>query len=338
MLTSKQLAKAKDYNKKASGKIWNHADLPSPWGEYPVGSSGFASETWTFQGENNLQADGCLGPHTLAKILPPKLKETTPKPDFNWPAYTAPTRGSNDGWGGAIGANINTHIWDVRNDPDLTPDKLRTQANMNSCIIHTTGYGEGLKRLDDAFKNDLLRIDEAYAKRLANILTYKAHFFIGRTGYTAQMAPLKYMTWHSAGSYISYYKQPEWSKTKSVAKGGRKVTVNVSWWPDRFPGLQSPLDLDAFKGGNINKNTWALDILAPPPGGKYTDVQHIMAARICHYVHTSFNLPLDTLHIMGHEDINPLDRSNARGGWDVGPEWDWEFFWKIVRTLEAEKA
>ena len=85
----------------------------------------------------------------------------------------------------------------------LLPSKIaqggnRNLAAVNSIIIHTTGYGAGLKRLKEKHKDSqgnvdeesLRKIGEGYAKRMANILKYKGHFLIDHLGVVYQFLPL----------------------------------------------------------------------------------------------------------------------------------------------------
>ena len=66
---------------------------------------------------------------------------------------------------------------------ELLPSKTdkgsqRSLSKINSIIIHTTGYGAGLKRIKEHNKNDLATLGSAYAKRMAGVLKYKGHFLI----------------------------------------------------------------------------------------------------------------------------------------------------------------
>jgi hypothetical protein len=62
----------------------------------------------------------------------------------------------------------------------------RSLEKINSIIIHTTGYGAGLKRLKEKHAGDLVAIGADYAKRMANILKYKGHFGRSRLAHGQQ--------------------------------------------------------------------------------------------------------------------------------------------------------
>lgn len=335
------LKRARRYNKQKAGSLWDHDDLPSPWSEYGPSETGFARYTWDFQAKHDLATDGMLGPGTLEKIREVHPPEPEPEPidtsvEFEIQRIT-PTPGGGDGWDGPLSI-CDDHIWHAKRDPDLSEDRARPREAMVCCVAHTTGYGAGVKRLDKRFGSDMEKIDEAYAHRLATTLKYKGHFFIGRAGGLWHLAPLRFRTYHSSSSYQNHYDQRGWHRRKKVWKRGRAVKVDVSFWKGRYPDLSSPLELPGFKKGpggkrNINYHSWAFDLLAPRPKQDYTQAQYQRAAQLIWYVHTTYNIPLDRHHVVGHEDINPFDRSNRFGPWDPGPRWDWDYVFAIIEQL-----
>jgi len=213
-----------------------------------------------------------------------------------------------------------TPIWQDP-DPDLSPKRRRKVEQVKCGILHTTGYGPGVKRLD---KSDLspAEIDLAYAQRMANILEYKGHLFIGRTGGVWQMMPLSYVGYHTGSSKRGKYKSAAWLKVRGK---------DMAWWQERFPSLRGPLDLPAWEKNSPNKVAWGIDFLAPKPGEPYTDEQYrsgakvvVRCARICgHHI--------NDWRITTHSDVHPLDRTNKFGPWDLGKRWDRERFWRMVR-------
>jgi hypothetical protein len=235
---------------------------------------------------------------------------------------------------------IDYHIWDLRRDPDLSPDRVRKLEDLIAGVAHTTGYGPGVKRIDAKFGDDAVLIDEAYAKRMASILEYKGTFFIGRTGLIVQFAPLKYRTHHTRSAFQKQYARSDWAKLKSVKKGKGSVKVNVSDWPKRWPDLKSPMELPAFAKKlpngkrSINNHSWSFDLLAHKPGETYSDAQFEAAAKLIHHVHMAYDIPIDRAHMCSHSDINPLDRSNPGNGlWDPGDKWDWDRVFARIAEL-----
>lgn len=226
-----------------------------------------------------------------------------------------------------------TPIWQEP-DPDLAANRRRPVEQVTCGIMHTTGYGPGVRRLD---KSDLSPedIDLAYAQRLANMLQYKGHLFIGRLGGIWQMMPLWYRGHHTTSKGHGAYLSDKWKRRKNKP---------MEWWAPRFANMKSPIELPAWRvlgtkkvrGKKVdirspNKVSWGIDFLAPKPKDTYTEAQYrsgakvvVQCARICSH-------PIDDLHITTHSDAHPLDRTNKYGPWDLGTRWDREKFWRMVR-------
>ena len=322
------LKAAQKYNSNQSGTSWEPDALPAAWQKFKPDSKKFAQLTAEFQQQQGLTVDGMLGVKSLNRMS--VIYSTTT--DIQGPP--APL----DGWNGPLSI-VDSYIWDLKGDPDLSPDRIRGIEDLVGCVAHQTGYGPGVERADQKFGDDSLRVDESYAKRMATTLEYKGTVLIGRTGIIVQFAPLKYRTHHSTSAFQAQYARSDWVSLKSVTKSGQKVKVNVSEWPKRWPDLKSPLELPAFAklhgggGRSINNHTWSFDLLSPKPGDTYTDAQYISAAKLIHHIHTAYSLPIDRYHVLGHSDINPLDRSNPSGLWDPGPEWDWDRVFNLIDGL-----
>ena len=118
----------------------------------------------------------------------------------------------------------------------------------------------------------------------------------------------------------------------------------VERWCDRWPRWRSPQHLfpgsspnDVYIGAELVPVVAGIPGLEPMrPGLKYTRAQHeLVAALHLDFVKRARNaIPLDAPnHLVGHEDVNPMDRP----GWDPGalrraPWFDWAF----VRDLIAK--
>ena len=63
----KDTTKAIRYNRRKRGRLWTQQQIP--WGHLDAGSAKFAEATLAFQIQKGLDADGMLGPDTLAAIL-----------------------------------------------------------------------------------------------------------------------------------------------------------------------------------------------------------------------------------------------------------------------------
>ena len=219
-------------------------------------------------------------------------------------------------------------------DPDLAPNRLRNVTDIVGCVIHTTGYGPGVKATDDKYGRDEAAIAASFAKRQASNLQYKPHVLIGRDGSLWQMVPLAYAALHTGGGHRAVYAKPGWAKT------AEKPTLKLLWWHSRFPALDSPLDLDFWRphAQGINGRSWGVDLLAPRPGESFTPAQYGALATLVAHVALSVNHAIDSLHVLDHAAVNPIDRSNAHGAWDLGGDFQWDHFRMLLNAEWAARV
>lgn len=190
--------------------------------------------------------------------------------------------------------------------------KHRAMGQVNSIIVHTTGYGVGLKRLHKKFKT-LEAIDEAYANRMARILKYKGHFLIGYTGTIYQFLPLNEEAWHTGSG-----------KRNALRKFSKRP---AKWWRERWAGkVDGPMKHVCWQPDNngrisVNARTIGIDLLAHGPVlPGYTDSQYKSLDKLTRALCVDLKLPFDRLRVLGHEDVHPIDRN----GWDPGKKFVWE--------------
>ena len=201
--------------------------------------------------------------------------------------------------------------------------KKRKNSEVNSIIIHTTGYGLGLKRIKNNNKT-LEEIGAAYAHRMANILKYKGHFLIDHTGKIWQFIPVGETAWHTGS-------------------GKRKLLKSeklYSWWIERWEGIvEKPTDLPVWRG-SPNRNSVGIDLLAHGNGQitqGYTKKQYKSLARLIKSVCEDLEIPLQRKYILGHEDVDPISRGSKKGGWDPG-RFDWGYLFSLMEEPIAEEA
>lgn len=120
------------------------------------------------------------------------------------------------------------------------------------------------------------------------------------------------------------------------------------WWAERWPDVQSPLDL--FPGGDPNNVTIGIEVVVPVvlKNAKrykrvpFTDRQHRITAHLVANIFQRHLLPIDEarLRVFGHEDVHPLTRTVRAGPWDPGHGryWDWEKFWDAFDAHADQKG
>jgi N-acetyl-anhydromuramyl-L-alanine amidase AmpD len=98
--------------------------------------------------------------------------------------------------------------------------------------------------------------------------------------------------------------------------------------------LKSPLGF--FPGKSVNAVYLGIELIPlltrQKDGSLFTPHQYESLSAILRGLRDQHNLPFGagyfSVHLLGHEDINPLARFNSRGGWDPGslnddPTFDW---------------
>jgi N-acetyl-anhydromuramyl-L-alanine amidase AmpD len=202
-----------------------------------------------------------------------------------------------------------------------TTTKSRKRKRINSIIIHTTGYGKGLERIEKKCDGDLALAGKMYAERMAKILRYKGHFLLDHTGMIYQFLDLDDIAWHTGGG----------------KKRRLKIEEPFEWWTERWKGIvDKPTDLPSWDS-RPNNISIGIDLLAFSNGphfpNHYTELQIESLARLVGSLCKDYNIPLDRKHIVGHEDVDPISRGRKKGGWDPGRKFDWDYFMAALGVL-----
>ena len=203
-------------------------------------------------------------------------------------------------------------------DSSTARGKKRRISEINSIIIHTTGYGAGLKRIAER-NNNLEDVGKAYAHRMANVLKYKGHFLIDHVGKVWQFIPVTEVAWHTG------------SGKKKLLRSEKLYP----WWIERWPDLENPIKLPVWNG-SPNVNSVGIDLLAHGNGAitsGYTQAQYKSLSRLIKSLCVYLDIPLERKYILGHEDVDPISRGSKKGGWDPG-HFDWGYLFSL---MEGEK-
>lgn len=198
----------------------------------------------------------------------------------------------------------------------------RDLSKITSIIIHTTGYGVGLQRINKFQKekeNHLEKVGEAYAHRMANVLKYKGHYLIDHTGKIWQFISLNEVAWHTGSS-----------KRKLL-----KTQEPFGWWKERWPKLKNPTKLEPWKT-SPNLSSVGIDLLAHGNGqitDGYTEEQYQSLAYLIRDLCERLSIPVERKYILGHEDVDPIARGSAKGGWDPG-KFDYD---KLISMIKQDK-
>lgn len=212
--------------------------------------------------------------------------------------------------------------------PSLRTGRLRPRGRLHGLCVHTTGRGV----VSRAAREERDPIDVALGIYSSPGAAFP-HYVIGGTGKLALVADELVRAWAAGRSAdeVSAYRG-------GWARGGSPV---AALWRAAWPDPESPLDLCPDPNGVL------LHVeLVPTPTAGYMDAQYETLAALVADVWTRYQLgDLEGARaagrLVGHEDVNPLARSDTGGGWDPGalrsrPRFDWQRL--IAAAVEASCA
>ncbi len=209
-------------------------------------------------------------------------------------------------------------------------DGAPRSAPVFGIAIHTTGSGvvEGAERK---------RISPLqYARQIySDPDAYYAHYVVGWDGSIIQIADENVRAPHIglSGDERDAFLDGGWEDKVS------STTYNL--WRARWPTFKSPSHL--YPGTSPNNVFVGIELI-PTVQRLYTDDQYASAGHICSDVAIRWGLPFIELldprkaRIVGHEDVNPIRRHDAGGGWDPGamrliPRFSYEHLREQIATF-----
>jgi N-acetyl-anhydromuramyl-L-alanine amidase AmpD len=96
----------------------------------------------------------------------------------------------------------------------------------------------------------------------------------------------------------------------------------------------------AWAVGDWYYNTHSISIehegFAADGSAWYTPKMYQVSAELVRYLAARFGVPLDRLHIIGHDNVpGPTDADTAAQHWDPGPFWNWNYYMSLVQGQGA---
>lgn len=198
------------------------------------------------------------------------------------------------------------------------PRYVRKRSETIGICVHQTGRG--------VLKSSYDPVDRAvqiYTRQGAPF----AHYVIGGEGRIVQVAPDDSVAWHAGitRAQRALYKSGKWKR-----KVGKRI---AQCWQETFPEAENPLDLVEDQDPN---EVYVSIELVPQRDATFTETQYFKLRDLILDIWNRFEeLPrwqdwLGNPHMLfwdkmrrqgrlvGHEDVEPLERTNIRGGWDPG--------------------
>lgn len=209
----------------------------------------------------------------------------------------------------------------------------RAKAQAYGIVVHTTGSGvpsRAEQRKEDPLTT-AVRIyctpDYTDPKTGKTAFTNFAHYVIAYDGRIVQIADELIRARHVGfAEERPFYLDGSW-KQKVSAK-------TLALWTAKWAGWESPAHL--FPGNSVNEVYLGIELIPllkrDPNGTLYTDAQYKALGALIKDIAGRHGFEAKGARLVGHEDVNPIDRSNAGGGWDPSALRDApNFLWELVK-------
>lgn len=206
-------------------------------------------------------------------------------------------------------------------------------------LIHTTGGGvtDLAKKRGERPIDVALRVYVGAQNGDNGYLWGGPHYVCEHDGTIHQIAPDDAMTAHAGGYNRGRYFDGSWAPVFPEA---------TARWRKQWPAYAHPYEL--FPSTSPNHDYIGLEMIPcgdgfgrPMRAGlRFTQEQHDVAIRLAHDRARAHAWPAGwqrTSRLLGHEDVDPLNRADRGGGWDPGflraaPFFDFEY---VRRAVEA---
>jgi hypothetical protein len=188
-------------------------------------------------------------------------------------------------------------------------------------LLHTTGGGV----TDLARRTGAKPIDVAIKTYIASQNGSNGYYWggpayvIDHDGTIYQVAPDDIVMAHAGGANRAAYASGSWASTVSPD--------TVRQWRAKWPAFAHPYQL--FPGSSPNTDYVGVEMIPTGdgfgtpmrPGLRFTTAQHDAAVRLADDLAQRHGFPSgwkSTSRLLGHEDVDPIERQDAGGGWDPG--------------------
>jgi len=192
----------------------------------------------------------------------------------------------------------------------------RRRQPLAAICVHTTGTGV-VQAAKETGRPTLAVALAAYAKPSAPY----PHAVVGQAGEVVQVAPWDRVAWHAG---VTDRQRRDY---ESGAWRQRVPLDALARWDARWPGKRGPLEVVP---GPWNETTIGIEMI-PLGSAKYVGASKVYAPETIAALRelvAHLRAALGPLPLVGHEDLEPLERWDAHGGWDPGalrenPWFDW---------------
>lgn len=184
-------------------------------------------------------------------------------------------------------------------------------------LLHTTGSGilTMAKKTKEHPDQVALRIYKNMQDGTRGYFWGGPTYVIGIEGKIYQIADDDILTAHCGGPHRGAYLDGSW----------RDKVSDATWanWRRRWPDVKSPAHLYPSKSPNsdyvgIEIIPCGLGYGTPWNGLRFSEKQHVAAAALAKDIGKRHGFEAKGKRLVGHEDVQPIERHDAGGGWDPG--------------------
>jgi N-acetylmuramoyl-L-alanine amidase len=211
--------------------------------------------------------------------------------------------------------------------PERVSAKLRRGAQRTMPVygvcVHTTSGGAARKAKPGG-PSPLQMVLDYYVNGREGF----PHYVIGYDGSLNRVCAETEVAWHAG--WLGHGRR-RWASWTAPA-----------WWSSVWSRWQvtTPAGLLPPRADDPNSVYIGVELLADKTGYGFTSAQYDALARLVVDVFRRYGLPLaapPNPHLLGHEDLEPIDRANADGGWDPGahrraPQFSWSGLWSRMQA------
>jgi N-acetylmuramoyl-L-alanine amidase len=209
---------------------------------------------------------------------------------------------------------------------DGTSRRSRPRAlPVHGLCVHTTGSGPATKAKGKGTTPLQVALDFYVHGREGF-----PHYLIDYDGTIHAICDEGHVAWHAG--WATRGGKARWASWTAPA-----------WWSSvwRRWNAATPAALMPAQAGDPNSVYIGVELLADASGWGFTDAQYNALARLVVDVFRRHRVPLSeppNPRLLGHEDLEPVDRANADGGWDPGahrrvPKFSWAGLWSRIQAL-----
>jgi hypothetical protein len=204
----------------------------------------------------------------------------------------------------------------------LDPAQGRVRKPWGLCV-HTTGSGVPTKAAKSGRKPIDVALEIYLKSQRGELHPYRwggPTYVLDHDGTIYQIAPDEVMTAHCGGPHRAAYLDGSWATVSGMAE-------TVKHWRDVWPAYKSPQHL--YPTRSPNECYIGLEMIPLLPGQgepmaqglRFTKAQHDAVIRLARDLAKRHAWPAPwarTSRLVGHEDVQPLERHDRFGGWDPG--------------------